>query len=218
MDYPLYAQLERCDFVLASTSPRRLDILREMRVPHIRVVAPDFAENLDKAGTPEEYVTATALGKMELVWPAAGGLTVVLAADTVVVHEGRIYEKPATQTEQLRHLRRFRESALPVRVITAVHVWGRAGERVAKAARLAVTTLTFDRALSDAFLEAYVNSGEGTRAAGGFKIQGVGGLLWGDVRGDYRNVVGLPFKDTFEALEEVLHCLQLTAPTSLHNT
>lgn len=207
MDYPLYAQLERCDFVLASTSPRRLEILRELGVPRIRVVAPNFAENLDKAGTPEQYVTATALGKMELVWTAAGGPTVVLAADTVVVHEGHIFEKPATKTEQLRNLRRFRESRLPVRVITAVHVWGAAGEREAKAARLAVTTLTFDRALSDAFLEAYVNSGEGTRAAGGFKIQGVGGLLWSDVRGDYRNVVGLPFRDTFGAIEEVLQSI-----------
>lgn len=63
--------------------------------------------------------------------------------------------------------------------------------------------MDFDN-ITDSFLQSYVDSGEGSGAAGGFKIQGIGGLLFKEIEGDYCNVVGLPFTSTFRLIEKAL--------------
>lgn len=214
LNYPTYDALKKCRFILASTSPRRLEILNELGVPNIEVIPSDFEENVSKEGiSPVEYVTQTALGKIESVYGKLTsnpletlglGTIILLASDTIVVNQGRIFEKPASKADQLENLKSFRENPI-VNVITAIHIYRlEGGKRVSRASRSVSSQLTFDSKLTDQFLEAYVESEEGLLAAGGFKIQGLGGLLWSELQGDFRNVIGLPFKDTFELLEEIL--------------
>lgn len=213
LQYTVYEKLKDYDFILASTSPRRYEILKDLGIENIEIIPSDFEENISKIGrTPREYVAETATGKInsvrEKIQETKTSRTkpiILLGADTIVVNNGRIYEKPADKAAQMQNFQFFKVNPL-VEVITAIYIYriSASGETEAQVHKVVTSTLRFDKDLSDEFLQAYIDSEEGLNAAGGFKIQGLGGLLWKDMQGDYRNIVGLPFKDTFTLLEKVL--------------
>jgi septum formation protein len=167
--------------VLASTSPQRRAILEQLGLP-FDAVAPRYEEH-DPAGLdPVAAVRAHALGKARSV---EGGGRTVLGVDTEVVMDGRTFGKPASPREAAEML-----AALA----------GRTHEVVSGLCLLApgveilehdVTRVTF-RALAQAEIDAYVETGEWTGRAGGYAIQGRGAALVARIEGDYLNVVGLP--------------------------
>ena len=215
MEFRTFQQLKKYRFVLGSTSPRRLEILGELGVTGIEVVPSNFEENVTKEGkSPEEYVLLTAQGKSDSVVEqveskrAAPHLelqpTIILASDTVVVCNGQIFEKPDNPEQQFENLKYFRTHR-DVNVKTAVIVTKIEGANKTTKQNVVNTKLEFDQELLDDFLKAYVASGEGLAVAGGFKVQGMGGLLWLDMMGEYHNGVGLPFKGTYALLDAVLN-------------
>ena len=162
--------------LLASTSPRRREILEQLRVP-FDVVAPEYEET-------EDDPVAHALGKARSVLADADGRP-VLGCDTEVVCEGRVYGKPAgpeDAEEMLESLSgRTHEVMSGLALITPM--W----EEV----RHEVTRVTF-RGLTPRDLARYVATGEWEGRAGGYAIQGQGAALVERIEGDYLNVVGLP--------------------------
>src|SRR5205807_2145931 len=108
----------------------------------------------------------------------------VLAADTVVVLDGRLLGKPASEEEARDHLEAL--SGRTHRVVTGVCVVRGGAARAANAA----TRVRF-RSLSDADIEWYLDSGEWRDRAGGYAVQGRGAALVEAIEGDYFNVVGL---------------------------
>jgi septum formation protein len=162
--------------LLASTSPRRREILEQLHVP-FDVVAPDYDETQDDP-------VAHALGKARSVLAAADGRP-VLGCDTEVVCNGRVYGKPAgpeAAEEMLESLAgRTHEVVSGLALITPM--W----EEV----RHEVTRVAF-RGLTPRDLASYVASGEWEGRAGGYAIQGRGAALVERIEGDYLNVVGLP--------------------------
>jgi septum formation protein len=162
--------------LLASTSPRRREILEQLRIP-FDIVAPQYAEM-------EDDPVAHALGKARSVLPEADGRP-VLGCDTEVILDGRVYGKPAGPGEAEEMLEtlagRTHEVVSGLALITPM--W----EEV----RHEVTRVTF-RGLTPRDIAAYVASGEWEGRAGGYAIQGLGAALVARVEGDYLNVVGLP--------------------------
>ena len=162
--------------LLASTSPRRREILEQLRIP-FDIVAPQYAET-------ENDPVAHALGKARSVLPEADGRP-VLGCDTEVILDTRIYGKPAGPGEAEEMLEtlagRTHEVVSGLALITPM--W----EEV----RHEVTRVTF-RGLTPRDIAAYVASGEWEGRAGGYAIQGLGAALVERVEGDYLNVVGLP--------------------------
>jgi len=173
--------------VLASTSPRRIEILRRSGLA-FRAVAPGIDERPPMPLGPLRFVAWAAAAKAGAVARRAPGALVV-AADTEVVRRGRIYGKPADPGQAAAFLRSL--SGQTHQVYTAVHVIdGRSGREAHGISRTDVTI----RELSARVIEAYVRTGEAQDKAGAYAIQGEGRRLVKSIRGPYDNVVGMPMR------------------------
>lgn len=194
--------------LLASQSPRRKELLQLLGVP-FDVAHPDFAEDLDKRSfaTAADYVLATAAGKCQAVRSALpptredGRHDLVICADTVVVLDGDILEKPADSAAARRMLTSL--SGRVHEVLTAVVVGVQADARDVHSL-VERTEVTFHE-LSQAEVDAYIETGEPFDKAGGYGIQSKGSLLVKGISGDYFNVVGLPIASLARLIINVLN-------------
>jgi septum formation protein len=186
--------------VLASASPRRLDLLRQIGLEPSAVDSADVDETPGPKETPRRLAVRLALAKAAAVAPRHPG-AFVLAADTVVAVGRRILPKVASKAEGRECLNLL--SGRNHRVLTAVAVAGPTGRT---ASRLVETRLKFKR-LSDAEVEAYLEGGEGLGKAGGYAAQGRAGAFVIDLQGSYSAVVGLPLYETACLLRGLGHRL-----------
>ena len=180
--------------VLASASPRRRELLRQI-CPRFDVVPSEIEETL-AGGPTTEAVAGLALRKARAVAARAGG-AVVLAADTVVVLDGTALGKPAGLEEARDMLRRLR--GREHEVVTGVAV---VDTRTGREAVRSVVSQVCMAAYSDAILDAYVASGAPLDKAGAYAIQDLGGALVERLTGSYTNVVGLPVEETRRLLAD----------------
>jgi MAF protein len=132
----------------------------------------------------------------------------VIAADTVVVTgAGRILEKPRSEAEHLAMLRMLRDQ-VSHKVYTAVCVLAPREDARAPGYNLETvveeTKVVFDENASDEFIAAYVRTREAVGMAGGYGIQGMGGLLVERIEGSFDTVVGLPVRATLALMEKAL--------------
>src|SRR5947208_6053079 len=162
--------------LLASTSPRRREILEQLRIP-FDIVAPQYDET-------EEDPVAHALGKARSVLAEADGRP-VLGCDTEVILDGRIYGKPGGPEEAEEMLESL--AGRTHKVVSGLALITPAWEEVHRE----VTRVTF-RPLDARDLACYLASGEWEGRAGAYAIQGLGASLVERIEGDYLNVVGLP--------------------------
>lgn len=176
--------------VLASGSPRRREMLAA--VGFTFEVRP---ADIDEVRSPGEQ-PVTFAERMAAEKAAAVDGEVVLAADTVVHLEGAVFPKPSDAEHAVDMLLAL--SGRTHRVTTGTCV--RAGER---STVRSVSTLVRFRALSEAEVRRYVQSGEPLDKAGAYGIQGLGGQLVEHVEGSYTNVVGLPLSEVLADLAEL---------------
>ena len=178
--------------VLASASLRRLDLLRSVGLePAVRPA--DVDERRRPGEDPVAMVERLARNKRDAV--AQPG-ELVLAADTVVVLDGEVLGKPGTSEVAVEMLKRL--SGRSHQVVTGVAVVGPGGT-----ASTAMSTEVAWRTLSDAEVDAYVATGEPLDKAGGYGIQGGGGVFVDSLVGSRDNVVGLPVAIALELLASV---------------
>jgi septum formation protein len=163
--------------ILASRSPQRSAILEQLGVD-FRQEVPEVEELL--AGDPRATVVENARRKARAVRGER-----VLAVDTAVVLDGRIFGKPHDAAEAETFLRRL--SGRTHEVLGGIVLLSGVSER----SDVAVTRVRFRR-LEQHDLDWYLASGEWRERAGGYAIQGRGGALVESIEGDYWNVVGLP--------------------------
>lgn len=167
--------------MLASRSPQRRAILEQLAIP-FEVVAVDV-EELD-AGEPVAVVRANALAKASAGAQLRPGRK-VLGVDTVVVMDGEIFGKPASEQDARDTLKRL--AGRTHEVISGLALLESGKPQVAHE----VTKVTF-RAVDDEAIARYVTTREWCDRAGGYAIQGQGAALVVAICGDYLNVVGLP--------------------------
>jgi MAF protein len=180
-------------FVLASRSPRRTSVLLAAGYAFTQD-SPDVDEHLDRSSTDAGAVAEElAQAKAEAV-AARHGTGLVLAADTVVEMDGRLFSKPSDRRQALEMLMQLRGRTH--RVVTAVAI-SRGGTTVT-AAR---TTLVTFRDFTEAEAVAYVSSGQPMDKAGAYGIQDRPFSPASDYAGCYLNVVGLPLCLTAELLD-----------------
>jgi len=180
--------------VLASASPRRRELLRQI-CPEFDVVPSEIDETLD-GGPTAEAVARLALRKAR-AGAAHAPSAIVLAADTVVVIDGMALGKPAGAQEARAMLMRLRGRAHEVVTGVAVVEAGAGRE-----ASTTVVSRVLMASYADTTIEAYVASGAPLDKAGGYAIQDLDGRLVDALVGSYTNVVGLPLEATRRLLEE----------------
>jgi len=174
--------------ILASQSPRRRELLHRIWA-EFEVIPSDVDETLSP-GSIAEAVTKLALRKARAV-AARVGAGVVLAADTVVVIDGAVLNKPAAPEEARDMLVRLR--GREHEVVTGVAV---VDAGTGQAASSTAVSRVLMAAYPDATIAAYVASGAPYDKAGGYAIQDLDGRLVDGVIGSYTNVVGLPLEAT----------------------
>jgi septum formation protein len=180
--------------VLASASPRRLDLLRQVGVEPDRVVATEVDESLIKGETPRIHAVRLARAKAQAGAAVAPGVFVV-AADTVAAVGSRVLPKAETQKEARDCLTLL--SGRAHKVLTAVAVMAPDGRC---ASRLVETRVRFKR-LTARETESYLESDEWRGKAGGYGVQGRAGAFVTDLAGSYSAVVGLPLYETLSLLQ-----------------
>ena len=181
---------------LASASPRRLDLLRQVGLePLVRPGAVDESRRPGEAV--RDYVTRMATDKA--VSGVGADVDLSIGADTAVVLDGEILGKPTDAADARRMLARL--SGREHRVITGVAVCGRTADRCRS--RL-VETRVWIKPLAPEEIAAYVATGEPMDKAGAYGIQGVGGFMVTRLEGSYSGVVGLPLFETLQLLRHVL--------------
>lgn len=179
--------------VLASSSPRRLDLLRRIGAEPARILAPEIDEDTLPGELPRPYVLRIAVAKARAVERGEG--EIILAGDTTVAVGRRILAKPADEADLRRMLallsgrRHHCYSAICL-------IDGEGSERT----RVSDTIVTFKR-LSAAEIDWYVRSGEGMGKAGGYAIQGKAEAFVRFLSGSHSGVVGLPVYETRALLE-----------------
>lgn len=192
-----------------------------MGLTNLEIVPSTKPEDLDKTEYgPLEYVALTARKKCldvyeHLVENQLASIpepALVIAADTVIVtRDGRILEKPRSQADHIRMLKLMRDTRLH-RVLSAVSVLApREDARFPgyeMAGHTEETKVYFwaeEDGLPDDVIEAYVKTREGVDKAGGYAVQGMGGMLLVErLEGSVDNVVGLPVRKTLTMAEKVI--------------
>ncbi|HPF25973.1 MAG TPA: nucleoside triphosphate pyrophosphatase [Steroidobacteraceae bacterium] len=177
---------------LASASPRRQSLLRQIGVPFVVDVA-DLDESQQRDEAPDAYVERLARAKALAVWERRAGDLPVLGADTTVVVDGAILGKPSDQQEAVTMLARL--SARQHVVLTSIALMSSAGLRQ----RTSLSKVSF-RATTAAERQAYWRSGEPVGKAGGYAVQGFGAVFIESLQGSYSGVMGLPLHETAELL------------------
>jgi septum formation protein len=181
------------DLVLASGSPRRVELLCRLGVPY-RV-----ATSKIKEGKPQppwsQWVQEVACVKAQTVAASTG--EIVLAADTIVVKDGKALGKPADEQEAEEMLTFL--SGDVHEVLTGICVINCLTKQVWQDVEV---TKVYFRSLAVQEIKAYLASGESLDKAGAYGIQGLGSLLIERIEGCYDNVVGLPLVKTMILLRK----------------
>ena len=185
-------------FILASGSPRRLALLKQVGLVPSDVIAADIDETPAKNELPAQYTKRMALEKATRVSTAHASAT-ILAADTVVACGRRILPKAENEAQARLCLKLL--SGKRHRVYTAITIFYEGKFRN----RIVMSAVQFAR-LSKADVEAYIASNEWHGKAGGYAIQGLAERFVVRVNGSYSNIVGLPLNETCTLLESAGVC------------
>jgi septum formation protein len=170
--------------LLASGSPRRRELLERLGL-EFDFVVPDVDETRFPEEAPAAYVERVARSKAAKV---AGDSLIVVAADTIVVHEGRVMGKPGHPEEARAMLRRIQGDVHEVFTGLAVGSWDGNPETRSVVDVAEVTML----AMTEEEIAWYVGTGEPLDKAGAYALQGLGGMFVSSVSGSPFTVIGLP--------------------------
>lgn len=187
------AETGRHRLILASASPRRVQLLEQIGISPAAVAPADIDESMLRRETPLGLARRLAVAKARAVAARFPG-DFILAADTVVACGRRVVPKPADEAEARACLRLL--SGRRHRVLGGVAVIDPEGgvhDRV-------VTTVVTFKTLDEAAIAAYIESGEWRDKAGAYGIQGRAALFVRRINGSYSNVVGLPLFETANML------------------
>lgn len=186
------AEMSGIQFHLASASPRRQELLRQLGL-RFDVCPADIVELPQPAETAADYAQRMALEKACVAQEKIGASLPVLGADTDVVLDGRILGKPRDRADALQMLAALSDREHEVYSAVAM-VQGARAEVL-----LSVTRVCFGLITADAAAH-YWDSGEPADKAGAYGIQGLGAQFVKGINGSYSGVVGLPLFETTELL------------------
>lgn len=187
---------DKPQLILASASPRRHDLLRQMGLEPSKIIPADIDESPLKNEQAEHHVRRLAHEKALAVAELNEARSCfILAADTIVVMGRRIMGKPQSREEAKRFLTQL--SGRRHRVISGVAVIHPSGKHNVKA----VTSVVRFKTLNKEEISTYLDSQDWQGKAGAYGIQGLAGCFVQHVKGSYTNIVGLPLFETKNMLE-----------------
>ncbi|WP_045097092.1 Maf family protein [Legionella fallonii] len=187
--------------ILASASPRRLQILQEHGLTAV-VMPADIAEIRQKDEEAHVYVTRLARDKAQAILPrvAEGSANLILAADTTVAYQNHILEKPRDEADAYRMLHMLSGNSHEVYTGYALIFLPQQKWCI----NYVTTHITF-HTLTELQIKNYIDSGDPFDKAGGYGIQKVHDTFVKEIKGSYYNVMGLPIEEIAQKIS--LGCL-----------
>ena len=184
--------------ILASRSPRRVELLKQIGIDSI--VRPADVDETPLAGeAPADYVQRVAKQKVIATAKSLKSEFTnlpVLAADTTVALDGEILGKPENDDDAIKMLQRLSASKHAVHTAVAVSLKNKV--------KVILSTTTVEMMpLTDAMIKAYVATGEQRDKAGSYAIQGKAGAWVARIEGSYSGVMGLPLYETAKSLRDI---------------
>ena len=174
--------------ILASASPRRREIMNQIGI--LFEVMPSVGEEVTTESAPDKVVCELSAQKAAEILEKTEGAVVVLGADTIVAHNGRILGKPTDAEDAKRMIASYAGDTHEV--FTGVTVLVRDADGTMKKSSFAVRTGVRVRSMSEAEIDWYVTTKEPLDKAGAYGIQGKFAPFIEGIDGDYYNVVGFP--------------------------
>lgn len=178
--------------ILGSQSPRRQELLHQLGIP-FEIVVPDVDESVKPGETPKVYATRIATEKAQSF---SANDTPIITADTIVVIDDQILQKPVDETDAIRMLQLLSGRTHQVFSVVCVRV----GEQYQTA--LNISDVTF-RKISAQEAKDYWQTGEPSDKAGAYAIQGIGAIFIEKISGSYSGIMGLPLFETSQLLSVV---------------
>ena len=176
------------NWILASGSPRRRELLEMLGVPDLTIRPAKGPERATPGAGPEQTVRELSLHKAQEVAQTCAPEDIIIAADTIVYLDGAILGKPRDHDDA-------------VRMLTALS--GVITHRMSRQVQAAERTAVRFRPLTSGEIERYIATGEPMDKAGAYGIQGRGALFVAHLDGDYFNVMGLPLCRLGQLLNEL---------------
>ena len=183
------------NIILASSSPRRQEILKSLGIP-FQVVLPNVDESAYMVKNASDLPEVLAKAKVQAVakaMPPKQVIPWILGADTLVVMGNKIYGKPKDPDEAIEFLHKTHH------VITALALYN--GRNHTMSVRTAASKVTF-APMTKEEIEWYVDTGDWHGAAGGYRIQGMASCFISKIEGTNSCVVGLPIFELYDMLKE----------------
>ncbi|GIP31361.1 nucleoside triphosphate pyrophosphatase [Paenibacillus sp. J2TS4] len=174
--------------ILASTSPRRRELIRNLGLPY-EVMASEADETIEDGLTPGQIVETLSERKARAVYerlPAGPPRQIVVGSDTIVVYNGRVLGKPEDRNDARRMLQMLQGSTHQVYTGIACIETGTGKSLIAHR-----MTKVVIKPLTESQIDHYIATGEPMDKAGSYAIQGIGATMVESIEGDYFNVVGL---------------------------
>ncbi len=185
--------------ILASTSPRRQDILKSMNIPfvvHPAGIDETCPADMDLHNLPLYLAQQKVQAVLDSMQPDQE-VRWILGADTVVIFDKKLYGKPSSQEEAAEFLRTFQGNTQEV--ITGMALYnGSKKETTTKLCKCKVTFAT----MSEEEIQWYIDTGEWHGVAGGYRIQGLGSCFIKNIQGSETGVMGLPIFDLYDMLKK----------------
>jgi septum formation protein len=183
-------------FILASASPRRVELLKRLGL-EVEVMPSGVDESFLDGETPEEHVLRLSRHKSDSI-SSLNPEAWVLGADTIVIIKGEVLGKPGTPEEARQMLGKL--SGQEHLVYTGFTIRRREDNRLASKA---MTSSVIFKDLSEQEMAWYTDSPEPYDKAGGYAVQGLGAFFIREIRGSYTNVMGLPLCEVVDTLKDL---------------
>ena len=183
-------------FLLASTSPRRKELFKQL-VTDFEIASPHFDERSVKINNPKKLVQTLAVGKAKAVFDLAQGDWCVVGADTMVVLGKELIRKKKDLEDAVNMIKKF--SGNTHKVITGVCIMIRQGD-IETSYSFSVTSKLYFNKLTEQEIKNYVENNNVLDKAGGYAIQEGAGKFIKKIEGSFHNIVGLPIAEVYEIL------------------
>lgn len=190
--------------ILASSSPRRQEILKMMNIP-FQVIIPNIEEKIDSSKSAIEITQIIAKQKMQAIInsiPSKQIVPWILSADTVISLNNKILGKPASQNEAFEFIKLLQGKTHEA--ITSIVLYN--GTKKSTSIKTAVTKVTFVP-MTDEEINFYIETGDWHGAAGAYRIQGMASCFISKIEGSQSCVVGLPIFELYDMLKSQGYCI-----------
>ncbi len=185
--------------ILASSSPRRQEILKLLNIPYQVKVSnsnEEYPSDIPLEQVPE-FLANRKVDAVARTYPAGHEIPWILGADTMVLLDGKLYGKPADNEEAASFMQDFQGKTH--QVITGIALFN--GDLMYASSRTSITNVTF-APMSKEEIDWYVDTGDWHGVAGGYRIQGLASCFIRKIEGTNSNVVGLPIFELYDMLKE----------------